>query len=444
MKKPDFAAQYRMVLRLLQLGTPELQKLVPQDRESGALHVSTLNRIRSGAQLPQQKTWERIVSALESRLASLPLADQKAIAPEIASLRVLYEVATTMPRSAMRSRRVALLSFASAGWVCCFIVAFALWPHPKVEVAPWSFPNDAGPVRELARLRGMANLDFEADPEKGTPVPGWIVDSNKGLNVPFALIDDTVRHSGSRSLKLVQRFGSGTLRQQLPFLLPAGSTVIFGAWILSPRGGSPDNKWISLSICGDQGVPLATTDCLDPTPEWKRFVVQATLQRASSRCFIELNAGNGVGRHRGWDWATWVDDLFVGVTIHLQPVNTNAKLTNGLIVQYAELPAGYNAEDIDLDKPLTFEEEDSRHQAPARLEKNTNGDPGRVSFSCDEPAEVKLLTSPDAEEQVEAFGEIWGRFNRGGYTIPFCVSCRGTPITRVNPPARPTSPKRKV
>jgi hypothetical protein len=311
------------------------------------------------------------------------------------------------------NRRRLRLVGAAFGLAATFALG-AWYAAPYIQA--WRFPGGAAaPIIESQRLIGIDDPGFERAAVTGNQIGKWNVGGNEAPG--FASVDDKIFHSGGHSLKLVQRSGSNGIWQTLNLNLPAGTEIIYGAWVYAPRGGSSDNKWLMMTMQTDTTPNAARLDYLAATPTWTPLILRTLLSKPATSLRLDISVGAGRGKYQGWDWATWIDDVFVGVEI---PVMASPYWKRGgAMVVPCTLPSGYSLSDIDP-KSISLERIDYEDLLPGALEDNA----GHPQFVFG-PEAVLRFSEPVVETGIPPNGVIFGRFNKGGYSIPFYVSVKG-------------------
>ena len=332
----------------------------------------------------------------------------------------------------MRSFRLAAialaasLALAGAGWFAA----------PIIE--GWRFPGaDATPVRPEYELLGIPLNAAEGATVTRDQIGPWRIEQD--LVPGFASLDARVSRSGGTSIKLVQRSGSGKLRQNVPIPLPPGTRITFGAWVLAPRGGTGDNKYFSMEIWPNTQGKTATTDSggavsylFDPSPNWHPIILRSELESAAESFSVVMSVSNGDGNYYSNDWATWVDDIFVAVVV---PLSATFEVSGDKVVVEATLPQGYDATMVDPGsiKFYAYDPADGRDIAGKALPSPT---PNSIRLEIDSPAAVAAMHHRNKDNQGPPTARINGRFNFGAYSVPFEVGLVGG----VNGPDLATQP----
>ncbi|MBI5706026.1 MAG: hypothetical protein HZC36_03440 [Armatimonadetes bacterium] len=130
----------------------------------------------------------------------------------------------------------------------------------------------------------------------------------------YAELSGEEAHSGSKSLKFYHREYGGLYDKRFNTPVPAGGIIRLATWVLSPRGGAADNKWLNLGIGtgteADSG-PVAGIDVLSVDSRWQPVTLQLAVAQTTPGFHVQLTTGPGHGQYSGWDWASWVDDVRV-------------------------------------------------------------------------------------------------------------------------------------
>jgi len=314
----------------------------------------------------------------------------------------------------LKPLRIAGLSgVASAG------LAFGMW-FAAPSITAWRFPGgQAMPVWQEVQRR----IDRES---QSTLVPSdhvgpWKIEGSQ-LPPGFATFDRSVSHSGGPSLRLLQRWGSGKLSQTLPIPLPAGTQVTFGAWVFAPRGGSARNKYFAMFVESPDSGNEASVDILDASPAWRPYLLKTVLAKPVRSPSLILSMSDGYGKYTGSDWATWVDDVFVGDSM---PLSGTCRLVRGSLIIDASMPGGFDASKVDPDSIRFWASYD---------DENSTGIPGRIipgpdhktiRVVIDSPKAAAKLNSGNKDTQGPATGAVWGRVQYGPYSVPFKISITG-------------------
>lgn len=321
--------------------------------------------------------------------------------------------------------RIRPVRFATAGVGLCAAVFCAAWfGYPVIEA--WRFPGgDAAPIRDQFELRGLEEVTKStvATPRRIGP---WTVSQNQAPG--FASLDSKVTHLGGQSIKLVQRSGSGYLERRVSLPLPAGTNVICGAWILAPRGGSPDNKYLTMTLKPGDGIGKSDTFDLDASPNWRPIILRTTLDKAVKSFSLQLGVSGGYGRYTGWDWKTWVDDVFVGVMI---PLKGSFEERNGSLIVDAKLPSGFTASMLDR-KEIWFTAYDSRaRNIPGRVLPPPAPDTIRIAIDSEKAVTAMHTSNQDTGGPPTA--GIAARLDYKRFSVPVEISLLGRPLDSTRP-----------
>ncbi|MHB8637831.1 MAG: anti-sigma factor family protein [Fimbriimonadaceae bacterium] len=297
---------------------------------------------------------------------------------------------------------------AGAGWLAA----------PIIE--GWRFPGaDTTPVRPEYALLGMPS-SADNNAAKTARLGPWTIEQDHAPG--FATFDAKVYREHGPSIRLEQRSGSGNLRRQIPIPVPRGTRITFGAWVLSPRGGSGTNKYFSMEIWpkrlahaspdegGDSSVYL-----FDPSPNWHPIVLRSELEGAADSFSVVMSVANGYGRYFSNDWDMWVDDVFIAVVI---PLKAEIELDRDKVVVDAALPTGYDESMVDPGsiRFSAYDPADGEGIAGKVLPSlNTRF----VRIEIDSTAAVAAMHHRNRDTQGPPTGRVNGRFNYRGYSVPF-------------------------
>lgn len=285
----------------------------------------------------------------------------------------------------------------------------------------WRFSGDEAPFTKASgELVGVPehDLGFENLAAEPGRIGDWFIG---GDEAPGSVgLDHHTSHSGTTSLRLNQRYGSGQAEIDLPLELPAGTGVMFGAWVLSPRGGTTNNKWFRMALRTDAG-DLSALNLMDPSPNWRPELLQATLDAPVHKlCFI-LSTSSGAGAYRGWDWATWVDDVYIGVSVPLWgrlSVRPDSLLVEG------RLPKGTTLAELDRS---SVELVGYGPHAIAVPVTSVEGVAQRFRLVFAGPAAVDAASTRDPNTFGYVKPTVRGRIRIGRFSVPFRIAWESHP-----------------
>jgi len=180
---------------------------------------------------------------------------------------------------------------------------------------------DVPAFSSLLRLPGLGSDDSEFSGWQGkedSPLPmgpidwGMLDSSSKD----FVMIDPNVGHSRPGSIKLLQRHYGGTARRKVSMPLGPDSVIRLSCWVLCPYGGSVQNKYLSFGISGGVASKAKLGNNLnvfDANPNWRPYWIETSIPQAIDYFEISFSTGAGDGNFRGYDWASWIDDIAIEV-----------------------------------------------------------------------------------------------------------------------------------
>lgn len=202
----------------------------------------------------------------------------------------------------------------------------------------------AGPFNELLDVpffneAFVSGAGFSESFEEG--IEGW---DHLGSGPNYAYLDPSVSHTGRYSLRLLHRNYGGGIRKEFRTPIPANSTVRFGAWIRSPRGGSPSNKWLSLGL--SVGATSAGHDVMLVDGRWQPITFTLQVDEPTDRLRVDLTTQAGHGQYTGTDWASWIDDVRLYLTSN--PSHWEWSVEGDRITVRMELPEPYEPTSVSL------------------------------------------------------------------------------------------------
>ena len=320
------------------------------------------------------------------------------------------------------ARGIRFRAIRAAALTAAMLAAFALGAWLGLPLLhPWRLTGvGAAPIRPEYALFGIPSISRTSVTNSRLIGP-WKVKGD--LANGFASLDDHVSHSSGRSIKLVQRSGSGELQQDIPIPLPAGADITVGAWILAPRGGSADNKYLEVFVRPSNSSAKASSFVLDASPNWRPVILRTTLEKPTNSFLIDFSVANGYGNYLGWDWATWVDDIFIGVLIHMEGHFVE---DHGELVIDAKLPPGYTADMVEK-KSIVFNAYDERAREIAGSELATSHS-GTVRLAIKSPVAVRAMRTPNRDTGWPPSAWVFGRLRYHQYSIPFQIGIHGYAI----------------
>ena len=313
-----------------------------------------------------------------------------------------------------------LRSFRVVGIMGALFAGFALggWFGAPI-IHRWSISGPgAAPIRPEFALLGMPNQITQNTIATKTTVGPWAIKCD--LAHGFASLDDSVTYSGGRSIKLVQRNGSGELVQDIPIPLPAGTLITAGAWVLTPRGGTGDNKYFTMSIRPSGTTSEASSYVLDESPNWRPVILRSTLAQAADSFRVILSVGSGYGNYFKWDWAMWVDDVFVGVVI---PLRGECHDSGDELIVQAKLPPGYtNSMSQPASVFFSGYDERARNIAGKVL---PSSDAKTIRLSIRSSLAVRAMHTQNPDTGGPPTGRVAVRLRYGQYSVPFEIGIIG-------------------
>lgn len=251
-----------------------------------------------------------------------------------------------------------------------------------------------------------------------------------GLNYEF---DSTLKRKGNSSLKLFHRYGGATASFHLPVPIPAGSKVVSTAWIYSPKGGSRQNKWLSVGLAFQNGEAPISSEAIAPTHDWNQISITTASNRDSlGGVSAQFSTGSGNGkteegrRYLARDWASWIDDVQLSVIITPDPDSCSTTVVGDRIVVSFPIPTPYTPKDLDLDGLQLV---DASHSSYPPIPVTAHSVVGsRVQVEFRSWIAANRLRGPDPDDpggyavaQVQGFIK-WGP----KYRMPFHVGVDGT------------------
>lgn len=236
----------------------------------------------------------------------------------------------------------------------------------------------------------------------------------------YVASDSTVRHGGQSSLKLYNRSWGGVAMRHFDCPIPKGATVRLAYWLLTPKGGTPNNKWFSSSINTDAEETM-DLDVLDPNPSWRPVTFAMTCQQVADGFTVHLATGAGHGAYQGFDWATWVDDVRVYVGSLVE--SASWKLYGDRLEVNVVLPEPYTAEDVDLGHIVVWTIYGDF--SPVRAESaEVNGEALKLVFRSN--AVAHYLRTKKTDEGRDAPLDVVFPAKRGDLPCVFTVATYGT------------------
>ncbi|RIJ98933.1 MAG: hypothetical protein DCC46_09835 [Armatimonadetes bacterium] len=206
---------------------------------------------------------------------------------------------------------------------------------PQVRAGPFNELLDV-PFFNEAFVSGAGFIEsFEEGLEE------W---DKRGIGPNHAYLDPSVSHTGRYSLRLLHRNYGGGIRKEFRTPIPANSTVRFGAWIRSPRGGSPSNKWLSLGL--SVGATSAGHDVMLVDGRWQPITFTLQVDEPTDRLRVDLTTQAGHGQYTGTDWASWIDDVRLYLTSN--PSHWEWRVEGDRITVRMELPEPYEPTSVSL------------------------------------------------------------------------------------------------
>lgn len=195
----------------------------------------------------------------------------------------------------------------------------------------------AGPFNELLDVpffneAFVSGAGFNESFEEG--LGGWDTPTDEPN---YAYLDPSVSHSGRYSVRLLHRSYGGRISKTFRVPVPANSAVRFGAWVRSPRGGSPSNKWLNLGL--RVGNASSGHDVMLVDGRWQPITFTLNAIEPAERIDLSVSTKAGNGRYAGMDWASWVDDVRLYLTSSPSRWNWNAE--GDRITVRIELPEPY-------------------------------------------------------------------------------------------------------
>lgn len=206
---------------------------------------------------------------------------------------------------------------------------------PQVRAGPFNELLDV-PFFNEAFVSGAGFIEsFEEGLEE------W---DKRGIGPNHAYLDPSVSHTGRYSLRLLHRSHGGGIQKEFRTPIPANSTVRFGAWIRSPRGGSPSNKWLSLGL--SVGATSAGHDVMLVDGRWQPITFTLQVDEPTDRLRVDLTTQAGHGQYTGMDWASWIDDVRLYLTSN--PSHWEWHVEGDRITVRMELPEPYEPTSVSL------------------------------------------------------------------------------------------------
>lgn len=163
----------------------------------------------------------------------------------------------------------------------------------------------------------------------------------------FAELSDDQAHSGRKSLKFYHREYGGFYMKRFNTPIPPNSVIRLATWVLSPRGGTADNKWLNLGI-GLEAGPSASIDVLTQDTRWQPMTMQLYVAQGADRFHVAITTGPGNGNHKGWDWTSWVDDVRVYLTSGVE--RTLWVIEGDTVHMAVKLPMPYGKDSVDFSR----------------------------------------------------------------------------------------------
>lgn len=294
------------------------------------------------------------------------------------------------------------------------------------------------------RASGLPNLGF--DDARVPPQEDWSAADGSGKEMPlesfarpsapspnFCVLDSRETRLGSgRSLKLYLRSFGGSVLRTIPGPFPAGTVVYLRSWVLMPKPGSTDNKWLSIGIGSKPTDPshkeaVALVDVFDASPYWRPYTISTGLTSAAQALTIRFSSGAGDGAYQGWDRAAWIDDVQLEISV---PLAGTAQSSGDRIQVRIEQPAGFQVSPRPQDLGLRLYGEQTPRFAPASVE--TDGKSVTCTYEAPGLAGLIARGNPDTGDRRLPI-EIKARLRRGGLTVEGSFGASVLP----NPPKNP-------
>lgn len=290
-------------------------------------------------------------------------------------------------------------------------------------IQQWLWPvGRSSPVGPHIELRGLVDPGFE-DARLGG---AWVPSDSPAKD--FAGIDRSVSHTGRSSLKLVQKSGAGSVSQRVSVQLPAGAEVTAAFYMLSPRGGSPDNKWPSLTlgarlapgardgIADDRGYGyLSNMPVFFSAPTWRPFVVRTQLTDPVDELVLTFDVGSGEGLYDEDDWVTWIDDVLLGVMVPLR--NVWWRRQGQELEVRAELPSHFPVESLRRGDFTLIPSQSGRDPIPC-----ASGEIAGGSIALRFPLADPLALRDFEAARLASPYQVRGRVQQGRFSIPVNLS----------------------
>ncbi|MBX3120462.1 MAG: zf-HC2 domain-containing protein [Fimbriimonadaceae bacterium] len=295
-------------------------------------------------------------------------------------------------------------------------------PHPSIQPVAIAAQFGTDGIIPASRF-----LDFDTgslDSMKFTPLqPPMVLPDGRIEN--YWEIDKTVGHAGKGSLKLYHRYWGGVVRRTIDIPIPRGTLVTFTAWVLSPNGGSVQNKWLSSGLyLGDVSAkePIQSVDLpsFSRLTEWTPVVLRATSVVDTQGVTIEFSTASGHGmtdqgaEYKSFDWATWIDDIYIGVVLNGK--TDSYSIRGDTIDAYIRIPNGYKPENI---VPTSLFLRVGFDEIPLQEGKIVGIKDGQVHIRFVSALAVERMAIPYVDLKLPKSAQIRGRVRFGEYDVPF-------------------------
>lgn len=295
----------------------------------------------------------------------------------------------------------------------------------------------AAPVNDEDRfIGGLSDFGFERG------IIGWgnyedekdeIVSRSQDTRYPhFEEIDSTTSRSGKSSLRLYHRQWGGRAERQIDLPVPPNTLIKLAFWALTPKGGSPQNKWLSAGISTDTGDGVSV-DVIDPSPHWRPFVVNFTTGRAARRLLVEFNTSSGKGEiapgvpYDRNDWSSWIDDVAISLQL---PFDISAWQASGDRLQVeCHVSEPYSAKDIVAD---SISLRVGHSEIPLVNGRILSREGNKVRLEFHSTAAVSRMNTPYTDTGDPKTAQVLGFVRYGSIDVPFVAGL--TKANRGNTP----------
>ncbi len=283
----------------------------------------------------------------------------------------------------------------------------------------------AVPSSEFGKVAGFAGYGFEGGDYSIEGFEGEMLHSPTTFTkmVNHASIDDSESKSGGRSLRLLHRHNGGYFERRVPIPLPPNTTLRLGFWVYSPRGADPNNKLLNASIASPDG-DAATLTLTDASPHWRPYLIHRHTMHYWPDVVVTFETGSGFGRYFGYDWASWIDDIYLAIRLNgAARIDWYVQDGHRIIIPIS-LPKPYHVSRIQSNTIHLKVGHLQKNMFPGRIVR-LEGDFAVCAFESKEAADLLMNTRHDGDLPMTA--NVLGRVGYGEFEVGFTCGVEWEP-----------------